>query len=740
MIGQSHVKVFTLSGPDCALHYSVPPGMHVPAGALVWVPLQGRKTVGIVLELGDTELPYALKPLVSLVYPEALLTADLLKLIAWMKAYYGTSVESLCQTFLPAVVRKGLAIKSELYVEANLQLDEGLLEKSRKRAPQQVALYEWLRDNNSPVSKKALLETQRTSPAVLEGLLKKGWILKTHKRIERRLAITTPGGTGSPQAPVLNAEQAAALATIETTLGGFQTLLLHGVTGSGKTEVYMQAIEKALQGGGQALYLVPELSLTPQVFGRLRERFLKKTVALWHHQLSDGERFDTYQAASRGAIDIILGARSAVFVPLPDLKLIIVDEEHEPSYKQEESPRYHGRNVAIYRAKCQKIPCILGSATPSTESFLNAEQGRYTYCQLTQRAAAQSLPRLQLVDMGLELSKTGALKGPLSRLLLDKLQDRLDLGQQSLLFINKRGYSRVCLCPQCHFKALCPGCALPLTYHRHDARLRCHLCQYDQAALTQCPQCRSPKIQWKGLGTERLEAVLARCFPQARIVRVDADTMAAKDSIGRCLSALARGEIDILVGTQLLAKGLDFPKVTLVGLIDADMAFNMPDFRARERGFQLLMQVSGRAGRAADAGEVIIQTFDPKNPLFTWARQGDTVGFLKDELAQRKELGYPPYRRLIRHLFTGPDVQALAHWTQQWAQLLEQHTPSLPPLEILGPAPAALEKCNHQYRYHFWYFSSSILTLLPQLLSLRKNFPLPKELSDRFDVDPVHLM
>lgn len=735
----AYAKVFALSGPDKALHYSVPEGMALEPGCLAWVPLQGRRTLAVVLELGRAELPYALKPVTALIYKEPVLTPDLVALITWMKAYYAASIEALCQTFLPAVLRKGLSIKTETFLKACLAPEPEALEALRRRAPKQAALYEMVAQKG-PLRQRDLTKDAGIGAGVIAGLVKRGWITQTLSQVQRRMR-PEPMELKEPEARLeLNKEQAAALKTIQNCIGSFNTVLLHGVTGSGKTEVYLRAIEGVLERGGQALYLVPELALTPQAFARLQQRFPNKSIALWHHQLSEGERLDTHRAASRGEVDIVLGARSAVFVPLPHLELILVDEEHEPSYKQEESPRYHGRDVAVYRAKCKNIPCVLGSATPSSESFLNAQQGRYHYCELTQRARAQSLPRLHLVDMRTELTKEGKPSGPLSRLLLDKLQERLDAGQQSILFINRRGYSRSCLCPQCGFKATCPACSLPLTYHRNDARLRCHLCQHDQEAFMRCPQCQSPKIQWKGLGTQRLEDILKRCFPQARIVRMDADTMSAKDSIGRCLRSLAAGQIDILVGTQLLAKGLDFPKVTLVGLMDADMAFNIPDFRARERGFQLLMQVSGRAGRAQDPGDVVIQTFDPGNRLFDWAKQGDTSAFLRDELSQRKELGYPPYRRLIRHLFLGPDPKQLGDWMQTWAQAIEHNTSALGDLHVLGPAPAALEKCNHNYRYHIWYFTARILDLLPGLLALKAALPLPKGLSERLDVDPVSVL
>ncbi len=728
-----HAEILTLSGPDKALHYSIPEKLLVKKGSLVWVPLQGRKTLGLVLACKTEGLPYALKPILALVYEAPVLTEDLIELLLWMRSYYAVTAEGLLQTFLPAVVRKGFAMQTETTFA--LLASPADFEGFERRAPKQVALCRLLQEKG-PLGQKILINKNGISLESLRGAAQKGWISSEKNRLERRLQ---PASLEAPAAPcTLNDEQAQALALIESHLGHFKPILLDGITGSGKTEVYLRAMALVLKQGGQVLYLVPELSLTPQIYGRLHNRFADAALALWHHQLSDGERLDTHQAIARGAVNIVLGARSAVFVPLPKLQLIIVDEEHEPSYKQEDNPRYHGRDVAIYRSKCLNIPCILGSATPSTESFLNAQQGRYAHAILSKRAKAESLPKLHMVDMRLEMSKTGLPSGPLSRLLLDKLQERLDSGQQSLLFINRRGYSRSCLCPACGFKALCPACSLALTYHRHDERLRCHLCQYAIAAFQRCPQCQSPKIAWKGLGTQRLEAILQRCFPKARVVRVDADTMQGKESIVKCLSALAQGHIDILVGTQILAKGLDFPKVTLVGLIDADMAFNMPDFRAQERGFQLLMQVSGRSGRGDTPGEVVIQSFDPQNALFTWAKQGDTHGFLHAELAQRKELGYPPYRRLIRHLFLGPDLEALITWTQTWASLLKKHP--LPACEILGPAPAALEKCKHLYRYHFWYFTPSISALLPALLALRSQHPSPKTIEDRLDVDPVQVM
>jgi len=408
------------------------------------------------------------------------------------------------------------------------------------------------------------------------------------------------------------------------------------VTGSGKTEVYLQAVEHVLQRGGGALFLVPEVALAPQTVGRLRGRLESKGIqtVVWHSFLSDGERFDAWQALVRREARVVVGARSAIFAPIPDLQLIIVDEEHEPSYKQEDTPRYHGRDVAVYRASLLKALCILGSATPSLETLYNAERGKYALDRMPNRVDNRKLPTLHIVDMRVEyIRNKEKRKGPmiLSRMLVDAMKQRFEAREQTILFLNRRGYATSVLCMECGWVAESPNSSVTMTYHQTDDSLRCHLSGHSEQAPRRCPACGQDALRKRGHGTQRVESAAQAVLPRARIVRMDADAMSRKNLYRKILSDFRIGKIDVLVGTQMIAKGLDFPNVTLVGLVDADMSMHLPDFRAAERTFQLMVQVSGRAGRGDGHGEVVIQTFNPHSGPLLFARQRDFEGCREEE-------------------------------------------------------------------------------------------------------------
>ncbi len=411
----------------------------------------------------------------------------------------------------------------------------------------------------------------------------------------------------------LNDEQVAVTESLRATLskGGFATHLVQGVTGSGKTEVYLDAMEAVLEKGQGVLFLVPEVALTPQTVGRIRSRLAQYAhvqTVVWHSHLSDGERLDAWMALASGRAQVVVGARSAVFAPIKNLGLIVVDEEHEPAFKQDETPRYHGRDVAVYRAYLENTLCVLGSATPSLESYRNVILGKYALDRLTQRVDDRALPMMHVVDMRQEIARTRK-STQLSTTLVEKLRDRFEKKEQSILFINRRGFSSSMLCQDCGHVEMCDHCSVTMTYHRSDETLKCHLCGEEANAPLRCPSCKSPKIRWKGMGTQRIEDAVTRVMPKAKVVRIDADTMSRKHLFRQILGEFRSGKIDVLVGTQMIAKGLDFPNVTLVGMVDADLSLHIPDFRANERTFQLLVQVSGRAGRGDLAGEVVVQTF-----------------------------------------------------------------------------------------------------------------------------------
>ncbi len=541
----------------------------------------------------------------------------------------------------------------------------------------------------------------------------------------------------------LNEEQAVAVAAIAAGLAAnrFGVSLLHGVTGSGKTEVYLRAMDAALRAGGSVIFLVPEVALTPQTVARLRGRLEAiapgQRCIVWHSHLSEGERLDGWLALATGEARVVVGARSAIFAPVKNLRLVVVDEEHEPAYKQDETPRYQGRDVAVMRAKGAGAWCILGSATPSLESFVNAEAGKYARLELTRRVDGQKLPHIDVVDMRIEMASQRGFSA-LSRRLVEAMRDRVARREQTILFLNRRGYSSSLLCKKCGYVEECVHCSIALTYHRVDETMRCHLCGDQHPAPARCPQCGAPDIRWRGLGTQRVEEAVHRVLPRARVVRMDADTMGKKNLFREILADFRVGKIDVLVGTQMIGKGLDFPNVTLVGLIDADLSMHIPDFRANERTFQLLVQVAGRAGRGDRAGEVVVQTFTPQAGAIQFSRQADYAGFAAAELQVRREFRYPPCRHLIHHLFRGPNPEKLKYFAEQWAKRVGEALGDR--LELRGPTPSPIEKIKDLYRWQLWYFTGSVTQVIGELARLRDDFAWPADISQTLDVDPANLI
>lgn len=734
------------SGIGRALTYGIPSGFHacVHVGSLVEVPLRGRSAFGVVTGFVKTlDFPESrLLPIRACPYATPMVTPDVLTMMVWMQRYYAASYESVLEAMIPAVIRRGMKAKEERWVEVLTSLDAASFESLKKRAPKQAACYTYVVERGGRAPKNDVVAALGVSFQLSKALVKEGIMretIQTRERLSYDDSIAeSEQHTALSRPVVLNEEQRAAADAIGASLekNVYQTHLLHGVTGSGKTEVYFDAIERVLASGGGVIFLVPEVVLTPQTVGRLRSRLEQcgsKTV-VWHSHLSDGERFDAWMSLARSDAQIVVGARSAIFAPVKNLRLIIVDEEHEPAYKQEESPRYQARDVAVYRAMLSKAVCVLGSATPSLESLYNTRIKGYQLNRLTQRIDDRKLPTFHVVDMKYERTKGLA---PLSRMLVDKLYERFEKREQSILFLNRRGFSSSLLCPECGYIAHCKHCSRTLTYHRTDHKLRCHLCAYEENAPKRCPHCKGTTVQWRGSGTQRVEEAVQKALPGAKVVRIDADALTKRHYFREILADFRCGKIDVLVGTQMIAKGLDFPNVTLVGMIDADLSLHMPDFRAAERTFQLLVQVAGRAGRGDQAGEVVVQSFSPSSDPIQFARQADFDGFLDAELAQRKEFHYPPFRHLIRHIFRGLNAEKVAFFCEAWAKFLE-NTP-IKGLEIRGPAPAPLEKVKDFYRYHLWYFVENVSAIIPQLVALRAQFKSDKEVIDVIDVDPMDL-
>jgi primosomal protein N' (replication factor Y) len=521
--------------------------------------------------------------------------------------------------------------------------------------------------------------------------------------------------------------------------------LLHGVTGSGKTEVYLQAIARSLQQGKGAIVLVPEISLTPQTVERFKARFssgpLQTLVAVLHSHLSAGERHDEWHKIRQGRARIVIGARSAVFAPVDPLGLIIVDEEHENSYKQEESPRYHARDVAVVRARMENAVVVLGSATPSMESFYNVEKGKYRLLEMPIRADHKKMPVVRVVDMRQVARKE---KGTpiLSPDLKEAILKRLERGEQTLLFLNRRGFATSLQCPLCGYVAQCPNCSLSLTYHRQAGKLRCHICGHEAIAPAVCPdpKCRNPAIRYAGLGTEKVEATLAKLFPRARIRRMDSDTLKRKEDYRRILGDFRTGKIDLLVGTQMIAKGLHFPNVTLVGIIYADLSLHMPDFRAGERTFQLLTQVAGRAGRGDVEGEVFVQAFTPFHPAIQYARRHDFAGFYEQEIEFRRQLNYPPASRIALLLLKGRNEEKVNFSAAHVRHEIEKWSGAFPDMILAGPAPAPLARTESKYRFHIMLRTRQMTRLSQRLAGLIASLTLPEEVAMTVDIDPVNLM
>jgi primosomal protein N' (replication factor Y) len=662
-----------------------------------------------------------------------------------MAAYYAAPLDSVIEGMIPAAVRRGARLKERRLLSVARKMPREELAALARRAPAQARLYSLLEGQIRPQPRGLILSRTGASAASVRALVNRGVLREDTIRVEREGYVDDLAGGElvAAQPHALNAEQAAAVSALAGPLAGgkFGVTLLHGVTGSGKTEVYLRAIQAALESGGGVILLVPEVALTPQTVARLRSRL--EAIApghrcvVWHSHLGEGERLDGWLALASGDVRVAVGARSAVFAPVRNLRLVVVDEEHEPAYKQDESPRYHGRDVAVMRARLCGAQCLLGSATPSLESHANAVAGKYRLLRLTQRVDSRSLPSFTVVDMRIEVMRQRGVTS-LSRALVEAMQARFELREQTILFINRRGYSSSMQCRKCGCVEECPHCSVSMTYHRSDETLRCHLCGEQRPAPVRCTRCGAPDIRWRGLGTQRVEEAVRRVLPRARIERMDTDTMTRKNRFREILGDFRRGKIDVLVGTQMIGKGLDFPNVTLVGLVDADLSMHIPDFRANERTFQLLVQVAGRAGRGDRAGEVVVQSFTPQAEAIQFARHADFTGFAEAELAVRREFGYPPQRHLIRHLFRGPNPDKLKFFSEQWAKRVRDALGGR--VELRGPAPAPIEKIRDEYRWQLWYFVASVTRVIGDLSRLRDGFEWPDGITQMLDVDPMNLV
>ena len=728
---------------DKSFDYLIPENLvaQVHPGSQVIVPFGRSKRNGYVLNIVDhsTYPIEKIKPIEGLRDKHPQVNESLIKLGEWMSEYYCCSREQAVRALLPGAVRSGKLKKKKIdtfYLKCSPEEAQDFIFKNEKRARAKVAIIQVLLHHHG-LTRENLQKEAEVSSGALTALVKSGLVEKVDKEIARDPFAGVEIVHSSSKEPT--PEQKIALEKIYEVMDGKtkqHTVLLHGVTGSGKTEVYLQAIEKTLKNGREAIVLVPEISLTPQTNERFRSRF-GDMVSVLHSGLSDGERYDEWMKIHEGKVKIAVGARSALFAPFRKLGLIVVDEEHENSYKQDEAPRYHARDVAVMRGFIENASVILGSATPSLESANNARTEKYMLTELTKRVDDFLMPEMKVVDMRDEAIETGGAK-IFSRELAADIYDRIQKGEQTIIFLNRRGFATQMICQQCGFVARCSDCSIAYTYHRKRECLTCHLCGAVHQAPHNCPECGTEEIRYSGLGTEKIETVAKKLFPSANISRMDSDTMTRKNSYEKTLGEFRSGRVDILIGTQMIAKGLHFPNVTLVGIIYADLSLHIPDFRSQERTFQLLTQVSGRAGRGEVSGKVVVQTYTPFNPAIQFAVEHNYEGFFEDEMEIRNALTYPPVGHLIAIHFRGENESEVANCAENFAKAMEQFLHD--EIFVSGPAPSPIERIKKKFRYQLMYRGHKMLNLRKQLRYYALHIKQAKNVHIYIDADAVNMM
>jgi primosomal protein N' (replication factor Y) len=740
-----------IDGPsELVFDYAIPAAMPVTPGCRVRVPLRRKSATGTVLSLIETDplAAFAMREVEALIDPEPLITPVLLRIGEWIARYYGSGIESVIRSLLPESVRtEDHSAKTRRTATLLAAPDAETLARLEKRAPRQHVIVTRLAD--APDLTLPVADLGEATAAPLKALEKAGLIRLGDEEIRRDPDADNPEEILESTPLPLNPSQQAAFDAIAKDLQDFQStihnpqsppkpILLLGVTGSGKTEVYLQAARHALDLGKSVLVLVPEISLTPQTVRRFKARFaaMQDHVAVLHSHLSQGERFDEWHRIRNGKARIVIGARSAVFAPLPDLGLIIVDEEHENSYKQETTPRYHGRDVAVLRAAFEPCAIVLGSATPSLESFHNTQTGKYQLLRLDHRADGSTLPLVRVVDMRLEAAKRKGGPPILSDKLRTALEKRLEAGEQSILFLNRRGFARSLQCNLCGHVCHCPHCAVALTYHRTDERLVCHVCGYQSIVPRKCPECKDPGILLQGYGTQKVEEILAKVLPTARLARIDADAMRRKNALRDVLHAFHSNKIDILIGTQMIAKGLHFPNVTLVGILNADLGLHVPDFRAGERTFQLLTQVAGRAGRGELAGEVIVQTFTPHSPSIQFARRHDFDHYAEQEMEFRRQFSFPPYAHCAVLTARSAHERRAEFTLQTLHRRLLEDTPA--GIVVGDVLPSPLIRSHGQFRFQITLRAPTARPLTRHVQNVLAKTPLPEDVTVVFDMDALN--
>jgi len=756
--------------------YRIPPALAawVRPGSMVRVPVRGQSAEGVVVRLSSTSPTpdTKLKDIAQVLTPEYAIPPDLLKLGEWMSEYYlagpGEALATIAffgLTDQQSRTERLLALSEEGVRVATSQLlkpepDASSPEPVRTDGPppvrvtakQALVLRALIEACNEPLAPADLRQRAGCSESVLEGLLKRGLLMEDRRTVERHDAYGGPI-TGAEPPHALTSEQQVAFDRIIAALEArrYEAFLLHGITGSGKTEVYLQAIARTLALGRQAIVLVPEISLTPQAVSRFRQRFGDR-VGVYHSNLNRGQKYDLWKRIASGQVQVLIGARSAVFAPFPRLGLVVVDEEHEHSYKQSDpAPRYHARDVAVWRARQAAAPAILGSATPALESLLNARptgegHGKYTLLELTERAGDAVLPDVRLIDMAAQVREqreTSLVSEPLRQ----AIAARLERHEQVVLFLNRRGFSNFLLCLACKTAIRCDHCDVVMTWHKAIGQLMCHFCGATRPRPAECPECGTPDPAAMGAGTQRIEEDITALFPEARLLRIDLDTTRGKEGFLRMWKQIEDGKADILLGTQMIAKGLHLERVTLVGVISADHSLFLPDFRASERAFSQLTQVAGRAGRARQRGEVLIQTFVPNHYAIQRAVVHDAHGFWDQELHIRQMLRFPPYWRLLLARLSGPEADRVAERAARLAHLLRDRqahaTNRYRSLTVLGPVPSPIARIQDKTRWQLLIRGQRPDLMRGLMLDALETFERDKAragVSLTLDMDPMDLL
>lgn len=730
-------RVVFAEAPHGPLDYRIPDPLaeQVQIGVRLKVPLgrQNREMIGYCIAVETIQQsPDAFKPVIEVLDSEPLCTPRVLELMQWMSRYYIAPLGQVFEAAIPAGVRAAAGSRQRMVLYPTTKAEDDALIDGLSSKQQNVLRQLLLVGGGVTIDQLQKLVECSTAP--ISALREAGFIEARQERVLGDLSPTLPPPSGPPLA--LSADQRQALKQILDALdsGKQQTILLHGITGSGKTEVYMQAIHEVISYGRQAIVLVPEISLTPQTRQRFVQRFGQ--VSVLHSHMSPVERHHQWRKICAGQTPVVIGPRSAIFAPLPRLGLIVLDEEHENSFKQDNIPRYHARDVALHRAYLEQIPLVLGSATPSLESWHRAQKGLYRLASLPRRIHNRPLPQVGLIDLRSQKPEPG--RGAITRQLHQAIDEALKDKGQVILLLNRRGFATTIQCPQCGHVVACPDCDLPLTHHRDGGKACCHYCDFSIPTPPACPACKFDGIRFTGLGTQRLEVEVRQRFPGAIIARMDSDTMRKPGSHERVLGQFREGKVQILLGTQMIAKGLDFPNVLLVGVINADTSLHFPDFRAAEKTFQLVTQVAGRTGRGEKVGQVLVQTFSPEHPAIIAAAKHDFISFASAELTQRAQFGYPPHGHLARIIMRGPNLTETEGFAESFVKRL-QTTRQLHGIDcrILGPAQPPLAKLRGKFRFHAILQTLEAEPLNRLIVRTIADIKPPKDVQYVIDIDPL---